>query len=134
LRFRYRHLLAEKGAQLGDSAAKLRGGLQKLDETREQVGAMQVVCQEKKVTVAKAKKDCEELLVEIVQEKRVVDEQERQVGPRYSLSNQANECRCCAQVKGLPSDSCFKWRALLGTVLNSERRLVGRFALPEISP
>jgi hypothetical protein len=85
--FRYRHLLAEKGAQLGESAGKLRGGLQKLDETREQVGAMQVVCQEKKVTVAKAKKDCEELLVEIVQEKRVVDEQERQVGPRHRFLN-----------------------------------------------
>lgn len=74
--------MKEKNAALGESAGKLRGGLQKLDETREQVGAMQVVCVEKKVVVAKAKKDCEELLVEIVTEKRAVDEQERQVRAR----------------------------------------------------
>lgn len=107
MRFRYRHLLAEKGAQLGESAGKLRGGLQKLDETREQVGAMQVVCQEKKVTVAKAKKDCEELLVEIVQEKRVVDEQERQVGPRHVSLHRSGSWF----VMGVASAFC---RAVLG--------------------
>ena len=39
---------------------------------------MQVVCQEKKEVVAVAKRECEEILVEIVQEKRIIDEQERQ--------------------------------------------------------
>jgi dynein heavy chain len=41
---------------------------------------MKTVAEEKKVVVAQAKTDCEELLVEIVQDKRVADEQEKQVG------------------------------------------------------
>ncbi|GMH41208.1 hypothetical protein BSKO_09118 [Bryopsis sp. KO-2023] len=74
----YRGLLKEKRAELGDKSEKLKGGLQKLDETSVQVAEMQVVCEEKKVVVAQAKTDCEELLVEIVQDKRVADEQEKQ--------------------------------------------------------
>ena len=75
----YKSLLAEKRHQIGDKAQKLRGGLLKLDETGEQVQEMQAVCQDKKIVVAKAKRDCEDLLVEIVQDKRVADEQEKQV-------------------------------------------------------
>lgn len=75
----YRMLLKEKRASVGEQANKLSGGLEKLGETSVQVGEMQVVCEDKKVVVAKAKKDCEELLVEIVQEKRIVDEQEKTV-------------------------------------------------------
>jgi hypothetical protein len=45
-----------------------------------QVSEMKVVCEHKKVVVAQSKSDCEELLVEIVQDKRVADEQEKQVG------------------------------------------------------
>jgi dynein heavy chain, axonemal len=41
---------------------------------------MKIVCEQKKTVVAQAKQDCEELLVEIVQDKRVADEQEKQVG------------------------------------------------------
>lgn len=40
---------------------------------------MKKVAEEKKGVVAHAKTDCEELLVEIVQDKRVADEQEKQV-------------------------------------------------------
>ncbi len=39
---------------------------------------MQRVVMQKKPVVAQAKADCEELLVEIVQDKRVADEQEKQ--------------------------------------------------------
>ena len=42
---------------------------------------VQVVCQDKKVVVAEAKTSCEQLLVAIVQDKRIADEQERQVRP-----------------------------------------------------
>lgn len=45
-----------------------------------QVTEMKKVVQQKQVVVAQAKADCEELLVEIVQDKRVADEQEKQVG------------------------------------------------------
>lgn len=50
---------------------------------------MKKVVQQKQVVVAQAKQDCEELLVEIVQDKRVADEQEKQVrrlGPCYQHS------------------------------------------------
>lgn len=43
---------------------------------------MKKVAEEKQGVVARAKADCEELLVEIVQDKRVADEQEKQVGGR----------------------------------------------------
>ena len=58
-----------------------------------QVADMQVVCQQKKVVVADAKRDCEELLVEIVQEKRIVDEQEKTVNAEASkIEKEAEEC------------------------------------------
>lgn len=46
------------------------------------VEAMSRVAETKAVVVATAKTDCEELLVEIVQDKRVADEQEKQVSVR----------------------------------------------------
>ena len=39
---------------------------------------MSVELEAKKITVAQAQKDCEELLVEIVSERRVADEQKKQ--------------------------------------------------------
>ena len=39
-------------SQVGDKAAKLAGGLSKLDETTEQVGGMKEVAQKKAVVVA----------------------------------------------------------------------------------
>lgn len=69
-------LLAEKKVFNRKAADKLKGGLNKLVETREQVAKMQVVCQEKQLVVAQAKKECEEVLVQIVTEKRIVDDQE----------------------------------------------------------
>lgn len=44
---------------------------------------MQIVCQDKAVIVAQAKKECEEILVEIVTEKRIVDEQEIKVREQH---------------------------------------------------
>jgi len=88
----YKSLLNEKRKEIGDKASKLRGGLKKLDETGVQVSEMQVVALEKKVVVAKAKRDCEELLVEIVQDKRVADEQEKQVNLEASrIAKEAEE-------------------------------------------
>jgi dynein heavy chain len=88
----YKNLLKEKRLEIGDKAQKLKGGLLKLDETGVQVGAMQVVAMEKKVVVAKAKRDCEELLVTIVQDKRVADEQEKQVNAEASkIEKEAEE-------------------------------------------
>jgi dynein heavy chain len=51
---------------------------------------MSKVAEEKAAIVATAKTDCEELLVEIVQDKRVADEQEKQVGAAHRSS-----CKGC---------------------------------------
>ncbi|WIA33430.1 hypothetical protein OEZ86_006562 [Tetradesmus obliquus] len=75
----YKALLAEKRTELLAKSNKLKRGLTKLDETRVQVTEMKQVVEQKQVVVAQAKTDCEELLVQIVQDKRVADEQEKQV-------------------------------------------------------
>ena len=93
----YRALLKEKRSEIGDKAKKLTGGLQKLDETGVQVGEMQQVCIDKKKVVAKAKRDCEELLVEIVQDKRVADEQEKAVNAEATkIAKEADEANAMA--------------------------------------
>ncbi|KAL0040883.1 hypothetical protein WJX79_008591 [Trebouxia sp. C0005] len=93
----YRGMLKEKRQQVGDKAGKLKGGLQKLQETGEQVANMQVVCQDKKVVVAEAKTSCEQLLVAIVQDKRVADEQEKQVNAEaIKIGKEAEEANAIA--------------------------------------
>lgn len=60
---------------------------------------MKKVVQQKQVVVAQAKQDCEELLVEIVQDKRVADEQEKQVGSNSSACVSAGLLRAVAQLQ-----------------------------------
>lgn len=69
-----------------------------------QVTEMKKVVQQKQVVVAQAKQDCEELLVEIVQDKRVADEQEKQVGSRSSAGASAGPLGawCCVTVLDHP--------------------------------
>ena len=93
----YRTLLEEKRSQIGGKAAKLRGGLLKLEETGVQVGEMQVIAEEKKVVVANAKTECEELLVTIVADKRVADDQEKQVSAEAAkIGRDAEEANAIA--------------------------------------
>jgi hypothetical protein len=58
---------------------------------------MKKVVVQKQVVVAQAKTDCEELLVQIVQDKRVADEQEKQVGHnrRLTAGISCDGCCCC---------------------------------------
>lgn len=63
---------------------------------------MKKVVQQKQVVVAQAKADCEELLVEIVQDKRVADEQEKQVGGqgwRWQTFEAVAPVDCCHTAK-----------------------------------
>ena len=53
-----------------------------------QVGEMAGVCQRKAVIVAETKTSCEALLVQIVADKRVADEQEKQVKPPFPFCHQ----------------------------------------------
>ena len=76
---------------------KLRGGTLKLDETSVQVGEMTVVAQEKQVVVAQAKTECEELLVTIIADKRLADDQEKQVSAEAAkIGRDAEEANAIA--------------------------------------
>lgn len=75
----YCKLLKEKRTAVGNQAFKLKNGLQKLSDTAEQVAEMSIELEQKKKVVARAQTECEEMLVVIVQEKRIVDEQQKQV-------------------------------------------------------
>jgi dynein heavy chain len=75
----YRVLLAEKTKEVSDSKNKLVNGLSKLTESQEQVKVMSVQLEEKTKVVAQSQKDCEEMLVVIVSEKRTADEQQKMV-------------------------------------------------------
>lgn len=65
-----------------------------------QVAAMKLVVEGKKGVVATAKANCEELLVEIVQDKRVADEQEKQVGVGVGVA---------ARERGGMCGGCLAW-------------------------
>jgi dynein heavy chain len=75
----YRVLLAEKTKEVSDSKNKLVNGLSKLTESQEQVKVMSAELEVKTVVVSQSQKDCEEMLVVIVSEKRSADEQQKQV-------------------------------------------------------
>ena len=60
---------------MNSSANKLASGLAKLEDAREQVETLSKELEIKKVVVAKSQKDCEDLLVQIVSDKRIADEQ-----------------------------------------------------------
>jgi len=90
----YRNLLAEKRKELGSAADKLANGLAKLEDAKAQVEVLSKQLEVKKVVVAKSQKDCEDLLVQIVSERRVADEQKRQVeADSERISIEAAECK-----------------------------------------
>ena len=90
----YRALLAEKSTELGSAASKLANGLAKLETAREQVATLSKELEVKKVVVAQSQKDCEDLLVQIVSERRVADEQRKQVeADSERISHEAAECK-----------------------------------------
>jgi dynein heavy chain len=63
-----------------------------------QVAEMSKVAEDKKVIVAEAKRNCEELLVEIVQDKRVADDQEKQVNAEATkIAKEAEEANAIAK-------------------------------------
>lgn len=90
----YRSLLAEKSGELGASANKLANGLAKLEDAKEQVEKLSKELEVKKVIVAQSQKDCEDLLVQIVSERRVADEQKKQVeADSERIGLEAAECK-----------------------------------------
>lgn len=70
-------LLAEKRSELGAEVSKLRNGLFKISDTREKVEAMSMELEEAKKQVAEFKKQCDEYLTVILQQKKEADEQQK---------------------------------------------------------
>ena len=90
----YRQLLSEKREELGSSANKLANGLAKLEDARIQVEKLSKELEVKKIVVAQSQKDCEDLLVQIVSERRGADEQRRHVeADSERISLEAIECK-----------------------------------------
>ena len=90
----YRTLLAEKQNHLKSSANKLSTGLGKLEDAREQVESLSKELEVKKIDVAKSQKDCEDLLVQIVSDRRIADEQRKQVeADSTRIGVEAAECQ-----------------------------------------
>lgn len=85
---------------------------------------MKKVAEEKQVVVAQAKADCEELLVEIVQDKRVADEQEKTVNAEATkISRETEEANAIAtQVSALAWPAVSVIAYVIGT--NSNGRCV----------
>ena len=75
----YRAMLKSKRTELGIARDRLKNGTTKLDEAKVQVEQMSVELEKKKIVVAKSQKDCEELLVVIVSERRAADEKQKVV-------------------------------------------------------
>ncbi|XP_053319883.1 dynein axonemal heavy chain 2 [Spea bombifrons] len=90
---RYKRLLAEKRAELGEKATKLKNGLFKIDETREKVEKMSEELAVARSKVAEYQKQCEEYLVIIVQQRREADEQQKAVAA-HSEKIAAEEIKC----------------------------------------
>ena len=90
----YRALLAEKSNELGSAANKLANGLAKLEDAKQQVETLSKELEVKKIVVAQSQKDCEDLLVQIVSERRVADEQRKQVeADSERIALEAAECK-----------------------------------------
>eukprot|EP00397_Hematodinium_sp_SG-2012_P000063 GEMP01000063.1.p1 GENE.GEMP01000063.1~~GEMP01000063.1.p1 ORF type:complete len:2825 (+),score=742.06 GEMP01000063.1:2672-11146(+) len=75
----YVETLENKQRLVGGQADKLRNGLYKLTEARTQVESMSVELEVKQDIVAKKQKECQELLVIIVEKRMNADEQQKQV-------------------------------------------------------
>ncbi|KAI8853504.1 dynein heavy chain, N-terminal region 2-domain-containing protein [Chytridium lagenaria] len=93
----YRELLRDKRKEIGEAAAKLKNGLSKLDDTRENVEKISVELEVAKKQVAQYQKQCEDYLVIIVQQKREADEQAKGVSAKTEkLSVEEEEVRAVA--------------------------------------
>ncbi|KAI8923518.1 dynein heavy chain and region D6 of dynein motor-domain-containing protein [Entophlyctis helioformis] len=94
----YRELLREKRKEIGDAAFKLKNGLSKLDDTRQNVEQISVELEVAKKQVAQYQKQCEDYLVVIVQQKREADEQAKSVTAKAEkLGVEEEEVRAVAE-------------------------------------
>jgi len=93
----YKTLLDEKRSELGNACARLENGLAKLEDAKEQVTGLVGIVEDKKVVVAAAEGDCQELLKVIVVEKQAADAQKAQVeADSERIAKEAEACNAIA--------------------------------------
>mmetsp|Transcript_18885 Transcript_18885/g.22437 ORF Transcript_18885/g.22437 Transcript_18885/m.22437 type:complete len:4042 (-) Transcript_18885:161-12286(-) len=93
----YKRLLEEKRSELGSASARLENGLAKLKDAKEQVTSLVAVVEEKKITVAAAEAQCQDLLKVIVVEKQAADAQKAQVeADSERIAAEAEQCNAIA--------------------------------------
>ena len=93
----YKTLLDEKRSELGNACARLENGLAKLEDAKEQVTGLVGIVEDKKVVVAAAEGECQELLKVIVVEKQAADAQKAQVeADSERIAKEAEACNAIA--------------------------------------
>ena len=87
----------KKQEEVGGQADKLRNGLSKLNDSKKQVEVMSIELEVKQDIVGKKQKECQELLVVIVEKKMNAEEQEEQVSKdRVRLAKDEEEAKALA--------------------------------------
>ncbi|KAJ8670787.1 hypothetical protein QAD02_002046 [Eretmocerus hayati] len=90
----YKRMLGEKRDELLGQANKLRGGLFKLDDTREKVNEMAVELVATQQQVQRSSVECEEFLASIVSQRRDADETQKLVTARsLRIAEESIECK-----------------------------------------
>jgi dynein heavy chain len=88
---------SEKKSYFESSIFKFENGLKKLDQAKQEVEDVSVVLAKKKTEVEAAQKECEELLLVIVHEKRVCEDQETQISAQAEkIKGETDTCMTIA--------------------------------------
>jgi len=116
----YLSLLAERRAKLEDLVKKYVGGVDKIEEAKNEVTEMSKVLVVKKEEVAVASKETEELLVVIVKEKAIADEQEKSVtAEAEKIGKEEAETKIIAQTAQSDLDKAIPALNAAAEALNS---------------
>lgn len=92
-------MLEYKRQELTEQENKLRGGLWKLDDTRDKVNEMAEELERTQKQVLNSTKDCEEYLLTIINQRRDADETEKSVTAKsIRIEKESKECKKLEEV------------------------------------
>ncbi|XP_051176804.1 dynein axonemal heavy chain 2 [Leptopilina boulardi] len=90
----YKRMLFEKRRELENEANKLRGGLSKIDDTKEKVNEMAIELEATQLQVQKSTKECEEFLATILIQQKDTDDTQRIVTAKsIRIAEESKECK-----------------------------------------
>ncbi|KAF5308522.1 hypothetical protein FQR65_LT06187 [Abscondita terminalis] len=95
----YKKMLSQKRMEISTQANKLRNGLWKIDDCREKVETMSLELAEAQVKVEEFQAQCDEYLVVIVDQKKEVDQQAKEVAVKsIKIGEEEVNCKRLADV------------------------------------